>query len=257
MTIGTQPEPDAAGYDPAADPVHGSGWNSAARWGGWSWRAPRDGEWFRTCSFCGCIHPEDVAPVLVLPGACAVCGQTGWSDCFEAQQPGWYRGAKNRGELAGFPAERIVRAEAMNEAHSYDPGGPYASWADMKHGWPHKAYLENLKSREPDRLHVVGARYADGPHIADNLQWVPVGEIPRGTVTDGWGDLPGHYDEVALGTRPTLFAKFYTVHLRDPALSQDVSEAIQRACGLRFAFTDDGRVGWEPYAERTEAPAGG
>ena len=57
-------QPDAATYDPAADPVHGSGWNSAARWGGWDWRPPRDGEWFRTCSFCGCIHPDDLVPEL-------------------------------------------------------------------------------------------------------------------------------------------------------------------------------------------------
>jgi len=48
-------------YDPAADPVHGSGWNSAARWGGWSWSEPARGEHFRRCSFCGSICPEDLA----------------------------------------------------------------------------------------------------------------------------------------------------------------------------------------------------
>lgn len=48
-------------YDPAADPVHGSGWNSAARWGGWHWSEPRHGEHFRRCSFCGSIDPDDLA----------------------------------------------------------------------------------------------------------------------------------------------------------------------------------------------------
>jgi len=32
----------------------------AARWGGWSWRAPRYGEHYRTCSYCGSINPEDL-----------------------------------------------------------------------------------------------------------------------------------------------------------------------------------------------------
>ncbi|MGY6019618.1 hypothetical protein [Streptomyces spinosirectus] len=33
----------------------------AERWGGWSWREPSRGEHFRTCSYCGSIHPEDLA----------------------------------------------------------------------------------------------------------------------------------------------------------------------------------------------------
>lgn len=33
----------------------------AARWGGWHWAEPRHGEHFRRCSFCGSIHPDDLA----------------------------------------------------------------------------------------------------------------------------------------------------------------------------------------------------
>ncbi|MGW4757740.1 hypothetical protein [Streptomyces chartreusis] len=40
------------------DLVHGS---DADRWGGWSWRDPSRGEHYRTCSYCGSIHPEDLA----------------------------------------------------------------------------------------------------------------------------------------------------------------------------------------------------
>lgn len=40
------------------DPVHGS---EAARWGGWTWREPMRGEHFRRCSYCGSMHPEDLA----------------------------------------------------------------------------------------------------------------------------------------------------------------------------------------------------
>ena len=38
--------------------VHGS---EAQQWGGWDWREPHRGEHWRTCSYCGSIHPEDLA----------------------------------------------------------------------------------------------------------------------------------------------------------------------------------------------------
>lgn len=40
------------------DLVHG---RDAERWGGWTWRAPSHGQHYRTCSYCGSIHPEDLA----------------------------------------------------------------------------------------------------------------------------------------------------------------------------------------------------
>jgi hypothetical protein len=40
------------------DLVHGG---EAERWGGWSWREPFRGEHFRRCSYCGSIHPADLA----------------------------------------------------------------------------------------------------------------------------------------------------------------------------------------------------
>lgn len=40
------------------DPVHHG---EADRWGGWTWRDPSRGEHFRRCSYCGSIHPDDLA----------------------------------------------------------------------------------------------------------------------------------------------------------------------------------------------------
>lgn len=37
----------------------------ADRFGGWTWDGPRDGEHYRTCSYCGSIHPADLADELV------------------------------------------------------------------------------------------------------------------------------------------------------------------------------------------------
>lgn len=41
-----------------ADLVHRG---EAERWGGRSWRDPSRGEHFRRCSYCGCVHPDDLA----------------------------------------------------------------------------------------------------------------------------------------------------------------------------------------------------
>jgi hypothetical protein len=67
----------SAEYDAAADPVHGHGWNSAARWGGWHWEDPRGAEHFRRCSFCGSISPDDLA------------AEPSWRASWADQKYGW------------------------------------------------------------------------------------------------------------------------------------------------------------------------
>lgn len=182
-----------AGYDPAADPVHGSGWNSAARWGGWSWDKPRHGEHFRRCSFCGSVNPEDLAA-----------------------EPSWH-----------------------------------ADWADQKYGWPHKFYVD-IPNRSPGALYVIGSQY--GPPMTprpDGLEWVAWADLSRAqqkiAKRDGYDREP-HPNYIGFGTRDSHFGKFYTIHLADPAVRQDVKDAIQRVSGLRFTFTADGKVGWERWA---------
>lgn len=44
------------------DPVHSLDPNAPFRYGtSWSWREPDYGEHFRRCSYCGSIHPDDLA----------------------------------------------------------------------------------------------------------------------------------------------------------------------------------------------------
>jgi len=186
-------------YDPAADPVHGTGWNSAAQWGGWVWREPRYGDHFRTCSFCGCIHPEDLA------------AEQGWR----------------------------------------------ASWADMKYGWPHKFYVEGIRPRDPDLLHCLGHATHELGSWGDRSTWVAAAdltgaqqEIIRADGMHAGGQFDGWY---LFAAKTSLFAKFYTVHLRDPRLSQEVTDAIQRASGLRFTWLEDGRVSWQRWEQETPA----
>jgi hypothetical protein len=247
-------------YDPAADPVHGSGWNSAARWGGWSWSEPARGEHFRRCSFCGSIHPGDLAAETAGTGTCTICSQQGWEACFRAQKAPWM----TDDALAGLDIsdEERARVDALNPAHSYGPGGWYASWADRKYGWPHKFYVEGLRNRDPGALFCVGSssEAREGPYAPGGEMYRPLSERYPGQNWVAAADLTpeqqaiierdrmGGSDHYLFGTRPTHHAKFYTIHLADPAISQDVKDKIQQASGLRFTFTDDGRVGWEPWA---------
>ena len=229
----------AIDYDPATDPVHGSGWNNAVRWGGWNWRKPRRGEFFRTCSFCGCIHPEDLAAVPAGSGC-------GYPLCPEP-----------RGELAHvhFPLPgEDGRDHGFPEGalHRYVDTGWRASWADRKYGWPHKFYVEGLAPRDPSLLHCIGhGSGGDGSRPDRRGNWVEAKDLTRAQKriikADGMharGKFDGWY---LFEPRATLHAKFYTIHFADPLISQDAKDAIQAASGLRFTFTDDGRVGWERW----------
>ena len=238
-------------YDAATDLVHGSGWNSAERWGGWSWREPARGEHFRRCSFCGSIHPDDLAAETAGTGTCQVCGLQGWEACFRGQPLGVPRQMVAQ-MLAdpSIPDDEKAKLRGEHPAHSYDPGGWYASWADRKYGWPHKFYVD-IPNRSPDALFVIGSQY--GPSQAprpDGLEWVAWADLSRAqrkiAKRDGC-DRDPHPNYVGFGTHASHHAKFYTKHLADPAISQDVKDTIQRVSGLRFTFTDDGRIGWEPW----------
>jgi len=239
----------AADYDPAADPVHGSGWNSAARWGGWEWRPPRGAEHYRTCSFCGSIHPEDLAAEPRGHGTCTVCGGEGWEACFRRQPLG-----ASRQEMARLLADPAVsedekeRLRGEHPAHSYSPGGWYASWADRKYGFPHKAYIEGIANRNPGVLRVITAFSAgqeDRMEREAGYQWYPIDQIPEGTDISGWRLDDGHYSHVGLGSDQAHFAKFYSIHLADPQISNAAKTVIEDVSGVAFRFAD-GKVYWGP-----------
>lgn len=157
----------------------------------WSWREPSHGEHFRTCSFCGSIHPADLA------------AETAWQ----------------------------------------------AGWADQKYGWPHKFYVD-IVNRNPDRLYCIGTQNGgDGPR---GPGWVAVGDLTeeqRGIIDR---DRMGGDRLVAalFSTRPKHHAKFYTIHLSDPAVDRAVIDEIERRSGRHFTFGADGRVSWGPPEAR-------
>lgn len=212
------------------DPVHGYGWNTADRWGGWDWREPRYGDFFRTCSFCGCIHPEDLVaePAASGPKApCMRCGGEGWEACFRSQ------------------------AGSGEEFHSYNPGGWHASWADRKYGWPHKFYVEGLYPRDPKLLHCTG--HASHVAVGSGSSWgSPDSGVAAGDLTEAQKEIirkdgmnaSGKFEGIYQFTpKHTLHAKFYTTHLADPRVSEEIKAKIASVSGLAFRF-EGGRVSW-------------
>lgn len=95
----------------APNPVHAG---EADRWGGWSWREASRGEHFRRCSYCGSMHPDDLAaeiPVMI-----------DWAD----QKYGWphkfYVHVPNRQPDALF---------VIGSANFRPAGTGYIEWNDL------------------------------------------------------------------------------------------------------------------------------
>jgi hypothetical protein len=169
------------------------------------WQKGRYGHPFRTCGYCGCIHPEDLA-----------------------KTQNWY-----------------------------------ASWADRKYGWPHKFYVENLVNPEPDKLFIIGSSNGnEAPGHAGDATWVRYADMTDDqaevALAEGYGPISllgsikgkKNPDWLLFGHRPTLFAKFYTEHLADTEIEDDVKDLIMRRSDLWINFNADGSDGlrWQRYS---------
>lgn len=116
----------------------------------------------------------------------------------------------------------------------------HANWADMKYGWPHKFYVD-IPNRDPDRRYIVSASDTRPTGLRADDGWIAWDQIPDDVHAEGWGR--GEWKWALVGTRPQHGGKFYTAHLADPRISDDVRERIHAVCGLRFTW-NDGRVSW-------------
>lgn len=124
--------------DAAADLVHGHGWNSAARWGGWSWREPRGAEHYRTCSFCGSISPEDLAAEPLW--------RASWAD----QKYGWPHKFYVQGVVNRHPEILRIMAAAT-------PGQADRAQRETTYQW-------HAVGEIPDGTDVSGWRLDDSPY---------------------------------------------------------------------------------------------
>lgn len=117
-----------------------------------------------------------------------------------------------------------------------------AEWADAKYGWPHKFYVD-IPNRHPDVKVPTSVRSAPSSEGG----WINAPDLSdeqRASLADHGFEV-GPAMSYAFRPRPTHHAKFYTVHLADPALTPEVRKVIEQRSGLSFTWTDDGRVSWK------------
>lgn len=100
--------------------------------------------------------------------------------------------------------------------------GAHGSWADMKYGWPHKAYFNGVPNPHAGLLECLGT--ANHP-------------------LEGWIQVDDkHWRQPYTPAPATTTGKFYTVHLLDATPEQ--RQVIERHLGLHFEFDDNGGVRW-------------
>lgn len=148
-------------------------------------------------------------------------GQVPWED---AQAPDIQKGER-------YWTGRLRNCAYCGSMHPADVAaairaGAKGEWADMKYGWPHKAYFDDIPNPHAGMLEIRGS---------------------ANFVQPGWVDMGnGHSHAPAEPAAEKTHGKFYTVHLRDA--TPEEREVIEAHLGLHFEFTDDGAVRWQRIA---------
>lgn len=181
---------------PEPYPVHGV---ADARWGGWTWRAPARGEHFRRCSYCGSMHPDDVADEFASGVTADWADQKyGWPHKFYVRVPNrtpdavFCVGASHGGDPSRDPgpgyvhvsqltaAQRIIALrDGMLDENDARDGARWYTFGTREH---HAGKFYTIHLADPavsDRARaaierVGGLRF----HFKDGrIRWEPVGGV--------------------------------------------------------------------------------
>lgn len=162
-------------------------------------------------------------------GGMNLVGQGMWSDgrvpWDEAQAPDiskgqryWTGQLRNCGYCGSMHPSDVVAAIQA---------GARGEWSDMKYGWPHKAYFDNIPNPHAGLLEIrASANFLPDDH---RKNWIKTPD--------------GHWHEPGTPAPEKTYGKFYTVHLMDATPIEKT--IIEAHLGLHFEFTDDGKVSWK------------
>lgn len=119
--------------------------------------------------------------------------------------------------------------------------GATGHFADRKYGWPRKAYFENIPNPQAGMLESRRSCSHPAQAEIDAGKWVrvPTGQFSRstGAPTFSWHDAGNP-------AAPTIYGKFYRVHLQDAAPEDRAT--IEKLLVIAFEFTPEGSVSWRP-----------
>lgn len=200
--------------------AHANEWH-ASTFGPTTWRAPRgrydnagrDGysddcpsgpydETFRTCSYCGSIHPQDLARILLgapteypplPPDPMTALEQ--WVTQYQAEHDG-----------AEPPSDEVQREHQRAYRAYYDAKSARVALggADWKYGWPHKFYVEGISNPAAGLAACTGSE--SGPVYEDD--GVTIKRDEHGEVI--------RYLKPHISPAPaTMHAKWYNAHFAD------------------------------------------
>ena len=191
-----------------------------------SWRPPRERrneedpyeETFRTCSYCGSMHPEDLYLMMLTHERIA-------------------RREFNPGSaLAEHGVEGYQRALAAH--YKVERGIFRVGGSDWKYGWPHKFYIEgipNAAAGSEYRTYTYGGGDPEKKPEGDGWEWMKTSVFPDG----GWRKL---YSTAPCP--PFHQGKWYNEHLLDlvPETFDAFTEQLYRHTGIRFTVDDGGKL---------------
>lgn len=134
--------------------------------------------------------------------------------------------------------------------------------ADWKYGWPHKVYLDVL-TENAGQLHWLGGTSGGRkPPTDDELRdrgMIPTRHLTRAerAACKMSGVKPDDYHGHTIGTRAKHHAKFYTVHMTEPWLTEPERELLARRVGYRIERLPTGNIRWESAFATTGGNADG
>lgn len=187
-----------------------------------AWREPhkrRDDEdpyedVFRTCSYCGSMHPGDLYLMMVT----------------HERVPRKDFDVNAAFEAHGVEGYHQALASHYRAEHSvFRVGG-----SDWKYGWPHKFYVEgipNAAAGQEYKSYSYGGSDPDRHPEGEGWEWVKTNVFPEG----GWRKLH------RTSTCPEFHqGKWYNEHLLDlvPETFEAFTEQLFRHTGIHFTVND-------------------
>jgi hypothetical protein len=162
----------------------------------------------------------------------------------EAEAPDMSNARKTTGRLRGCGYCGSMHPTDLAAAIK---GGAKGSFADQKYGWPHKAYFDDVPNPHAGMLESRSSTSRPTPEELESGKYIPVpGDFVVVDQQTGRSERKMEYYAAPTPAGSKTYGKFYSVHLLDA--TPEEKDIIERHLGLRFTFTDDGKVGWRPLA---------
>lgn len=109
--------------------------------------------------------------------------------------------------------------------------GAVGSFADMKYGWPHKAYFSKIPN---PHVGMLESRMSQSHPQQEDIDSGAMIRVPTGRFSETDGSPTYTWVEKGKPASALTNGKFYSVHLQDA--TPEEKDIIERHLGVRFTF---------------------